>query len=468
MGSPEILIVANRLPVSWAHQPGGERELVASPGGLVSALAPVASQLECTWLGWLDERPATELIVDGMRLLTVAPTPEQFDDYYQGFANQVLWPIFHGLPEHAAAVSDGRVLRWWAAYQQVNQIFADRVAKTAASGALIWVHDYHLLLVPRLLREMRPDLRVAVFLHIPFPEFEAFGAESWARELVAGVRAADFIGVQRETDVERLRAALLAFEQAGPPDTQLGSQPVPSPSIRALPISIDAVPYEDDAREALGAGNPSQFRLEHGLENRPMLLSVDRLDYTKGILERLAAFEDVLEKWDATSPYPTLVQVITPTRENIPAYRDHAAQVQRATERVCARFTAPGYTPIISLTDPHTPRDLVQLYLAADVMVVTPLRDGMNLVAKEFSVTRLDGRGVLVLGRGAGAADELEEALLVDASNHSELVGVLTRALRLSPEETSARVQALGAHVREHDVYTWADAFLAAARAPQR
>lgn len=479
----QVLIVANRLPVLWefdAIGPGDERvrRLVRAPGGLVSALGPIATQLQCAWVGTFGEEPGAargttpepelsqELSADGIRLITVNPGTDLYDRYYRGFANQVLWPLFHGLPERMRAHDGGgtgasehvlerglehEAAEWWRAYTSVNRAFAERIADVAEAAAVVWVNDYHLLLVPEMLRELRPDLRIAFFLHIPFPAFDLLAQTPWAEALIRGLCAADLIGVQRESDAVRLHDAQRALAA----DT--------APSIQVFPASIDSKPYIAQARRALEAGEPAAIRQQYGLCGRKVLLSVDRLDYTKGVLERIAAFEIVLERWSGEEPLPVLLQVLTPTRHNIGAYREYAAEVRAATERVNARFESGSYRPIVTLSEPHSVADLTRLFLVADVMCVTPLRDGMNLVAKEYAVSRVDERGVLLLGKEAGSADELREAVIVDPRDGQDLVAGLVQALAMEATEQATRARALAARVRSNDVFAWATDFLDAA-----
>lgn len=455
MITTEIIVVANRLPVTWTRSANGSRELAVSPGGLVSAVTPVAEQLRCSWAGWHNDASEVAQLVNGIRLVPVHAASEVYDLYYTGFANQVLWPVFHGLSE-IAHLSDYEIYsrEWWEAYQAVNLAFAQRVSEIAGSGALIWVHDYHLLLVPELLRELRPDLRIAVFLHIPFPALEHIETWSWASALLRGLSAAHLIGVQREQDAVNLREAqsLFAGEYA--------------PEIRVFPISIDVPPFLAHARAAIERCSADLVRARYEIGGRQMLLSVDRLDYTKGVLERVEAFAEVLEGWRDHASRPVLVQVLTPTRQDVPAYEKYAARVRAAVQRVHEQFAASDYTPIITLAEPLSSGELVELYLAADVMCVTPLRDGMNLVAKEFVLSRIDEQGVLVLSREAGSADELVESLTVDPKDQRELVRVLQQALSLSPEEANIRMRALRKRVLSHDVHHWARQFLEAATEP--
>lgn len=452
MSAPEIIVVSNRLPVSWTVGNAGQRELTISPGGLVSAVSPVAERLGCTWIGWLDGGTVREQDLSDVRVVPVEIEGGLFSRYYEGFANQVLWPVFHGLPEFCVdAGSDPEAESWWPAYQEVNQVFATRIAETAGTGAFVWIHDYHLLLVPLLLRNLRPDLRVAVFLHIPFPALEVLAHRPWVSTLLRGVSAAHLVGVQREIDAVHLKEAHQAFAAET------------SPAIRAFPISIDAAPVLENAHLAQEEGAAVTFRARYGLTGRRVILGVDRLDYTKGITERIGAFAELLATWNDDVPLPVLLQVLTPTRENIPAYREYAGQVQEAIVQVRAKFAADHYEPIVTISTPCSPQELIAAFLAADVMCVSSLRDGMNLVAKEFVVSRIDEQGVLVLSRDAGAADEIVEALTIDPRDLHNFAATLRQALALTPGEAAARMRAMRARVIDHDVHHWAQSFLDAA-----
>lgn len=451
MHAPEIVVVANRLPALFSESPDGQVKTLLAPGGLVSALAPIAKRFGCTWVGAFEGSATLPQTVAGVQIEPVAIDPGLFAQYYEGFANQVLWPIFHGLPEYAVAGSqDPGPTDWWQAYQSVNLVFAKRIAETAGHAALVWVHDYHLLLVPGLLRDLRPDLRVAVFLHIPFPSLELLVREPWAKALVQGLTAAGLVGVQREVDATLLRAAARAFGGA-------------SSDIRVFPISIESGPFVAAAKTVLYERADLGFRDRYGGTGRKLLLSVDRLDYTKGIFERIAAFAEVLASWSNERPLPVLVQVVTPTRQGVPAYCEYASRVSEAVESVRERFRAPGYEPIMTISTSLGTRELASAFLAADVLCVTPLRDGMNLVAKEFVASRVDEGGVLVLSRDAGAADELTTALTVDSSDQSEMVAALREALEMAPDQATARMRAMRSRVISHDVHLWAESFLAEA-----
>ncbi len=437
-----MLIVANRLPVSTDAS-------TLTSGGLVSALAPVSAATGSTWVGWRGDAPAEPFVVDGQRLVAVSTSREQYERYYEGFANQVLWPVFHGLGEYEthSAVSSGAE-SWQEAYREVNRAFAERIAEVASVGALVWVQDYHLLLLPDLLRSLRPDLRVALFLHIPFPDPSYLATKPWASDLITGLSAAHLIGTQRERDAQHLRSSIELLS------------PRSSPAVHAFPISIDTAPILHEAGRELASNTGAVMRQRLGIPDRPMLLGVDRIDYTKGIIERIEAFSTLLGTWEEQGPLPSLVQVLTPTREAIPAYRDYDARVRTATAEVNTQFGTTNYIPIVNLTGSYSLPELIELFLSADVMCVTPLRDGMNLVAKEFAASRVDNAGVLVLSSEAGAADELDTALIVDPRSPSQVTEGMRRALTMSDEEMESRMRSLREQVLGHTVHAWAREFM--------
>jgi trehalose 6-phosphate synthase len=398
----------------------------------------------------------------GPRLAPVPLDEAEYREYYEGFANAALWPLFHDAV--AAPVYDQR---WWRSYEKVNRRFAEHAAQ-AAPGATVWVQDYQLMLVPALLRELRPDLRIGFFLHIPFPPPELFLQLPWRREITAGLLGADLVGFQlpgaAHNFLQVVRRLQLGEGVRHPRAGSLvGTVRLPRRTVRvgAFPISIDtgefealaaSAPVREEARllrERLGAG-------------RRVLLGVDRLDYTKGIDQRLGAFEELLAAGRITARDTVLVQVATPSRERVEHYRDLRARIEARVGRINGTFGEVGRVPVHYL---HTTVDRVRLaalYRAADVMLVTPLRDGMNLVAKEFVAARPDLGGALVLSEFAGAAAELTEALLVNPHHAAELRDTMAAALELDPAEGRRRMRALRRRVRDRDVDHWARSFLGA------
>ena len=461
--APDFVVVANRLPVQYDHGHPGGPQWRRSPGGLVSALEPILRSRRGAWVGWsgtTEEAPAA-IDGDGLQLHPVPLTKDEFRDYYEGFSNATLWPLFHD-----AVVPPLYDQDWWTSYRQVNQRFAEHVAALAGPGATVWVQDYQLLLVPALLRALRPDVRIGFFLHIPFPPPELFLQLPWRGEIVDGMLGADLLGFQLPGGAQNFLRLAHRLRRHDSTDREgaalVGSVLLPGREVRvgAFPISIDTA-----ALEALADSEPvrrqaGQIRERLGPDRR-ILLGVDRLDYTKGIDQRLRAFEELLTEGRISAEDTVLVQIATPSRERVEHYRHHRAAVEAQVGRINGVFSHVGRAPVHYLHTTMGSTELAALYRAADVMLVTPLRDGMNLVAKEFPACRPDLGGVLVLSEFAGAARELTSALLVNPHDLADLKAAMVTALELDPAERRERMSALRARVRERDVAYWARSFLA-------
>lgn len=458
MTTADFVVVANRLPVD-RDDDGGWR---TSPGGLVTALEPVMRETEGAWVGWpgradLEIEPFEH---EGKLLVPVSLSASDVADYYEGFSNDTIWPLYHDV---IAAPRYRRV--WWDAYVRVNERFAHAAAEVAAEGGTVWVQDYQLQLVPKLLRGLRPDLTIGYFHHIPFPAYGIYSQLPWRRQVIEGVLGADVIGFQRTADAgnfaRSVRRVLRYPTRAGRIDVPLeggGSRPVVS---RAFPISIDARSYAELAATPEVQARAKEIR--EGLGNpKTVLLGVDRLDYTKGIRHRLKAFGELLEDGRLEAADATLVQVASPSRERVEAYAQLRDQIERTVGRINGTYDTVGHTAIRYLHHGYPREEMVALYLAADVMLVTALRDGMNLVAKEYVATRADNRGVLVLSEFAGAADELGSALLINPHDIDGLKDQIVRAATMSPSEQGRRMRALRKRVFDNDVAAWSSAFLAA------
>lgn len=455
-----LTLVSNRLP--WTvkvHE--GHPELLASAGGLATALAGAHAADDSHWVGWpgtlegLDSGQKKE-VMDGLRQRRLTPvelTQEDVARYYEGFSNGVLWPLFHYLLDKVRLDAD----QDWEAYQSVNEQFAVTVANVAAPGALVWVHDYQLMLVPRILRDLRPDLRIGFFLHIPFPAHEVFRILPWAEELLQGVLASDLIGFH--TADYRKHFITCAGQMLGADPTH-GGLSYEGREIRLADyaIGIDVDTFITMAQRDDVSARAVRLRSEVG--GRKILLGVDRLDYTKGIPRRLLAFERFLERNPDQRDRVMLLQAAVPSREGVDAYASFRKQVDEIAGRINGRFGTPSATPVHLLHQALPFEELVALYRAADVMLVTPLRDGMNLVAKEFCACRVDDTGVLILSEFAGAAVAMKEALLVNPYDVGSLATSMERALTLPPEEATRRMRILRRRVERGDVHGWAGRFL--------
>jgi len=457
----DLVVVANRLPVDVSLDEEGEPTWTRSPGGLVTALAPVMSKAEGAWVGW-GGSPGLELEpfdVDGTELVPVMLTETDVERYYEGFSNDTLWPLYHDV------IAPPQFHRqWWDAYRRVNERFAQAAAANTAHGGTVWVHDYQLQLVPAYLRELRPDLRIGYFHHIPFPPLEIFAQLPWRKQVVEGLLGADVIGFQRGGDaanfvrvVRRLtdlttRGQMITVDEGTPAQRHVRAA--------AFPISIDSHAFDQLARTPEVQARAAQIRHELG-DPEHLLLGVDRLDYTKGIRHRIKAYGELLEDGRLSATETTLVQVASPSRENVGAYQQLRDDVELLVGRINGDHGQVGHAPVQYLHQSFPMEEMAALYLAADVMLVTALRDGMNLVAKEYVAARSDERGALVLSEFTGAADELVGAVLVNPHDIDGMKDAITYAVHMEPREARKRMRRLRRRVLGHDVAAWSQEFLA-------
>jgi alpha,alpha-trehalose-phosphate synthase [UDP-forming] len=459
-GQHAFVVVASRLPVDRGEGPEGEADWRPSPGGLVTALEPVMREAGGVWIGWSgDAGPAPgPFRANGLDLVGVGLSADQVRDYYEGFCNGTLWPIYHDV-----IVSPEFHRRWWDAYVTVNRYFAQAAAAQAAPGATVWVHDYQLQLVPRMLRERRSDVRIGFFNHIPFPGYEIFAQLPWRRQVVQGLLGADLLGFQRAADASNfLRACRRAAGHSTHGSAVRVNDAAGTRQVRAaaFPISIDAAGLEEIARREEVRKRAEEIRMAVD-QPEVLMLGVDRLDYTKGILHRLKAYGELLNE-GRLGPRVVLVQVASPSRERVEAYRELRDEVELMVSRINGDHAEVGSPPVHYLHQSFPKEELVAFYLAADVMLVTPLRDGMNLVAKEYVACRYDESGALVLSEFTGAADELRSAFLVNPHDIEGLKDAIVRAATVSPAEARRRMRSMRRRVGEHDVARWAADFLGA------
>jgi trehalose 6-phosphate synthase len=466
-----FVVVANRLPVDAVDTESG-RTWRRSPGGLVTALHPVLIEQNGTWVGWaggpskIDMAPASSegaggpgiFEVDGIDLVPIELSELDVEQYYEGFSNGSLWPLYHDAVETPIYKR-----KWWDAYLRVNRRFADATAKVAAEGATVWIQDYQLQLVPQMLREQRPDLRIGFFLHIPFPPVELFMQLPRRVEILRGLLGADLIGFQRPLGAQnflRLTRHLLGLRPRG------NVVEVDGREVRAdaFPISIDVGEIEALAASQSVRERASKIRAELG-EPKTVILGVDRLDYTKGIEGRIKAFRELLAEGRLSVPEVVMVQVATPSRERVEQYQALRIDVEREVGRINGDFGRVGVPAVHYLHQSYSRSELAALFCAADVMMVTPLRDGMNLVAKEYVAARVDMGGALVLSEFAGAAGDLRQAFLVNPYDLDGMKETLLRAVHVDPGERMRRMRAMRRHLRAHDVAHWASSFLEALRA---
>ena len=456
----DFVVAANRLPVDRREAPDGTVSWQRSPGGLVSAMDSVMRGREGAWIGWAgDAGDAPEPFEDaGMYLHPVALTAEDVADYYEGLSNDTLWPIYHDVIVPATFHR-----RWWNAYKRVNKRFAEAIAEVAAPNATVWVHDYQLQLVPAILRELRPDVRIGWFNHIPFPAVELFAQLPWRGDIIEGLLGADFLGFQKGSDAANFRRA--CRELAGlrlKRDVVYTTAPDGRQrAVRAagVPISIDTAHFTELAARPEVQARAKEIRASLG-NPKVLMLGCDRLDYTKGIRHRLKAYQELLRDGAIAPPEQCLIQVAVPSRERVEAYKDLREQVELTVAQANGDYSSIGSTAIEYLHQSFDQAEMAAMYQAADVMLVTPLRDGMNLVAKEYVACHLDDTGALVLSEFAGAAVELTQAYLCNPHDIQGLKATIMRAATAPAAERRRRMRALRRRITQYDVQHWAASFL--------
>lgn len=461
----DLVVVANRLPVTRDVDAEGRCRWRTSPGGLASAMTAVMRHRTGAWVGWTGdagEEPEPFDLSEGTHLIPLPVDAQEVCDFYEGFSNATLWPLYHDV-----IVTPQYHQRWWEAYQRVNRRFAESAAAAAAPGATVWIHDYQLQLVPALLRRMRPDVRIGWFNHIPFPPAELFAQLPWREEMLRGLLGADLLGFQRPSDVENfVRTCSRLVGTTGDDEMITWSQRLddgatsPSRAVRvtAAPISTDALEFQSLARTPEIVERAREIRHSVG-DPQTLLVSVDRLDYTKGIRHRLRAVSELFADGDLVAGRDTFVQVATPSRDRVAAYRELRWEIESMVGSINGDHGDLDATAVHYLHQSRTREEITAFFLAADVLLVTPLRDGMNLVAKEFVAARVDGGGALVLSEFAGAADELTAAHLCNPHDIDGLKRTILMAMR-GGTDVERRMDQLRRRVLRHDVHAWATRFL--------
>jgi trehalose 6-phosphate synthase len=450
----KLIVVANRLPVRRVGT-GVSARWETSPGGLVSALEPALEDRGGVWVGWTGApgRGPRPFRASGIEMVPVALSEKEENEFYHGMSNRTFWPLYHD------AVRTPTFNRnWWLAYVEANKRFARAAARRASRGDIVWVHDYHLQLVPRMVRELKPGVRIGFFLHIPFPPDELFAWLPWRTEILRGLLGADVVGFQTPEAASNFAKLARRFTPAVGSESALEYE---GRIVRcgAFPISIDYVAFDATAREPTVIAAALQIRDRVGSDRR-IILSVDRLDYTKGIDYRLQTYADLLRRGRISVERTVHVQIAVPSREPVPDYAEIRNKVEQTVGRINGEYAIPGRVAVHYFRRSLSREDLIAWYLAADVMLVTPLRDGMNLVAKEYVACRTANTGVLVLSEFAGAARELRRAMLVNPRDMTGMGDVLIEALRMPSDRAQRDMSMLRAVVRKQDVRAWADTFI--------
>lgn len=461
--SGRLVVVSNRLPIQTVAAEGGGVKLQAGGGGLVAALRFVLQGRGGLWIGWPGEGDLSGFEERAHDLpFPVVPVPlarEEVEGHYDGLTNRTLWPLFHDLV--------GRTVfehSWWEQYVAVNRKFAKVVVARSSPEDLIWVQDFHLLLLGEMIRRERPAQRIGFFLHTPFPPVALFQRLPWAAEIIRGMLGCDAVGFQTERDLGAFARSVLALHPEARPLDFTERQAVwewEGRTVQAgvFPISIDFAHWDSLARSKAVKRKSERFREKVG--HRKIILGVDRLDYSKGIPQRVRAFGLLLERHPEERERVQFLQIAVPSRTSVSEYKELKREIDRLIGNINGKFGTPGWVPVNYLYRSFDPADLAAYYRASDVALVTPIKDGMNLVAKEFAAASVEKTGVLVLSEFAGAAYELEVgAIVVNPHDTVEVAEAMHQALHMGAEEQRARLDALRSTIAKHDVHAWSRAFL--------
>lgn len=463
-----LVTISNRLPITLEREADGWT-IRPSSGGLVTALAPVLRNRGGVWIGWpgtLGEQDLEEPLSQGTRtvgyaLRPVLLTKQEHDKFYYGFSNEVLWPLFHDLQDRCAFDPE-----YWAAYRAVNRKYAQVIAEDTRRDDFIWVHDYQLTCVGQSLRELGVQAPVGFFLHIPFPPLDIFVKLPWRFEILTALLEYDLIGFQtlrdRRNFVQCVRTLVTGVSVFGKGAIVTARTSHRDVRVGAFPISID---YNSFAADSITKEVADwAWYIHEDIPRRHIILGVDRLDYTKGIPFKLEAFRNALTRYPELREKITLVQVVVPSRSDIPGYRELKMKIDRLVGEINGMFTVSGWVPIIYIFR-HLPRqELLAYYRTSEIALVTPLKDGMNLVAKEFCACSIEEEAVLILSEFAGAAAQLQKgAILVNPYDVESVADAIYRAFTMSMDERRRRMKVLRRSIRESNVFRWVDSFLTAA-----
>ncbi len=455
-----LLVIANRLPFSITKRTG-EFYYRSSPGGLATGLSSLPESYERLWMGWTgitnenltaEDKDKIRKKLAAKNCLPVFLSKKQIEQYYLGFCNKTLWPLFHYFPMRTVYEE-----HFWKIYKQVNEFFCDEVIAIAKPGDRVWVHDYQLMLLPKLVREKLPKLEIGFFLHIPWPSFELFRLLPWREEILDGLLGADLIGFHTYDYVRHFLSSVCRIVGL---EHTLGNVSVGNRLVKidAFPMGID---YEKYSKATNDTGVKKEVdKILAKVGKRKIIISIDRLDYTKGIIERLEAFDLFLSKNPEYKEKVTLIMVAVPSRTGVQDYKTLRNRIEQLVGRINGEHGMIGWMPVWYLYRFLPFKRLTALYGVADVALVTPLRDGMNLIAKEFIATKTDGKGVLIISEMTGVARELGEALVVNANNKATIVQAIKEALEMPLLEQVERNRLMQERLRRYNVSRWSSDFL--------
>lgn len=453
----KTIIISNRLPVKIVEE-NGKYLLSPSEGGLATGLGSVYKKGDNIWIGWPgidvpdDRKEEVTAQLAELNLIPVFLSPEEINLYYEGFSNEVLWPVFHYMVTYANFEQS-----YWDAYQSVNEKFRDIALSHVKEGDTLWVHDYQLLLLPGQIRALQPMVTIGFFQHIPFPSYEIFRLIPWRDELIDGMLGADLLGFHTFDDVRHFLSAASRLSLAKISDnviTNKDRQVV----VESFPMGIDAAKFEGLVTDPTVKEHVWSFR--DAIGSRKMILTIDRLDYSKGILQRLLAYELLLQTHPEYIDQISLYMIVVPSRDTVAQYKELKDQIDQLVGNINARYRTLNWLPVHYFYRSFPIEVLSALYQTADICLVTPMRDGMNLVSKEYVASRVNETGVLILSEMAGASKELNDALIVNPNNIGEVMRAIVQAINIPLDEQKIRMSAMRGIVKKFDIHLWVKNFM--------
>ncbi|WP_026464158.1 bifunctional alpha,alpha-trehalose-phosphate synthase (UDP-forming)/trehalose-phosphatase [Adhaeribacter aquaticus] len=453
------IIVSNRLPIKVKKGAEGGMTFEPSEGGLATGLGSVYKEGQNLWIGWpglfLQDEEEEQIVTQELEhesMLPVFLTETEIKEFYEGFSNETLWPTFHYFSQYAVYEQD-----YWDAYVNVNQKFCDQIVKSSNPGDTIWIHDYQLLLLPSMVREALPDINIGFFQHIPFSSYEVFRLLPWRKAILKGMLGADLIGFHTYDDVRHFVSSVTHI--VGYPASQglieTGNRNV---MVDAFPMGIDYEKYAQLASSDKVKSIAAEFR--KALNKRKIILSIDRLDYSKGIPQRLRAFELFLKERPDFYEKVTLIMIVVPSRDQVEKYKELKVEIDEIVGRINSAYRTITWAPVQYYYHAFPLEELSAFYSLADVALVTPMRDGMNLVCKEYIASRTDGTGILILSEMAGAAKELSEAILINPNDVNQIAEALFQSLTTPEAEQKPHMTIMQETVRKYDIHHWVKIFM--------
>lgn len=455
---PKTIIVSNRLPIKIKKE-GNDLSYVPSEGGLATGLGSIYREGDNIWVGWpglpVDDKKQRNEIEEHLKGESMKPvflTEKEIHDFYEGFSNETLWPNFHYFNQYSVFEES-----LWEVYKQVNEKFANHIKEVLEEGDTVWIHDYQLLLLPGLVRAIEPQISIGFFLHIPFPSYESFRLIPWRKEILQGMCGADFLGFHTYDDMRHFLSSVSRLAGLGNTNGQInvGNRIILAD---ALPMGIDYDKYESSATHPDTLAREVRYRTSLG--DVKLLLSIDRLDYSKGIPERLKAFEKFLEENPDFLEKVSLLMVVVPSRDTVPKYAQLKQEIDLLVGRINGKYGRLNWTPIHYFYRSFPLNALSAFYRIANVALVTPMRDGMNLVCKEFIASKIDKKGVLILSEMAGASKELSDAILINPNNFKQYVTALKEALTMPEEEQMRRIEIMQESLKRYNIHAWVKLFM--------